>query len=70
MRGGGGFTSTADDGQEVLLLLLQVLYSVIDAIGRINVGFVRLRKLGIRFSLQSNVSALVETNRAGKCPNI
>lgn len=70
MRGGGGFTSTADDGQEVLLLLLQVLYSVIDAIGRINVGFVRLCKLGIRFSLQSNVSALVETNRAGKCPNI
>lgn len=69
MRGGGGFTSTADDGQEVLLLL-QVLYSVIEAIGRINVGFVRLCKAWIRFSLQSNVSALVETNRAGKCPNI
>lgn len=69
VRGGGGFTSTADDGQEVLLLH-QVLYSVIEAIGRINVGFVRLCKAWIRFSLQSNVSALVETNRAGKCPNI
>lgn len=67
--GGGGFTSTADDGQEVLLLL-QVLYSVIEAISRINVGFVRLCKLGIRFSLQFNVFVLVETNGAGKCPNI
>lgn len=60
---------TADDRQEVLLLL-QVLHSVIEAIGRINVGFVRLCKAWIRFGLQFNVAALVETNGAEKCPNI